>query len=765
MERLDFASVMAVLRRNIPDENFENQTDFLHSLFLDVNLRPETAMDFDQGQVCRWINGLARLSPNIISFYQEKDNQWKLLRRIKTVLLPLMPDSAMAAQELYDLVLQAPNVSPQKKMELTDGYTFEDENDEAIFIMDVLCLAMQLRFEKRDVRKKQLITPGNLSPTVVDYIFDTDIPRPCRWFLGREEELEQLHGLLVDHSKVFLHGIPGIGKSEIAKAYAKQHGKEYTNIVYVNYPGDLKQAVIDLDFADDLPDESHDARFKRHNRFLRSLREDTLLIVDNFNVTASQDPFLDVMLKYRCRILFTTRSRYENHISLEVGELNPAILLELMGKFYPEAEKKQEVMEDIINLLHGHTFAVELAARLLANGMLKPKALLSKLQKEKAALDAEDKIGTTKDGRNRKATYYDHIHSLFALYKLSCGEQEILRSMTLIPANGISSRRFAAWMKQQNMNTINELTEMGFISPKNDREILLHPMIREVAVEELKPSVRSCAVLLDSLQEISLMHGLDFMNNKQVFHTVDSIIATIEKDDAARYLLFLENVFQYMDKYRYESGMQKVIEELATILADDTNGTSADRACLLDARAVLEKNTKKQIELVGEAIRVLGEVHLNSAHLAANLHANLGALYHKAGRMDLAKLHMEQGVHLLEEYDLTGYHDSVTQICNYAALLTDLGEPQRAYSALLKLSRTVKELNSDQCLDYGNIQQVMGSICVVKGDAAQAQLHHQRAMTIFEMVYEDEPALLEQKRQEIGKATLVSRQKNQKLLV
>ena len=155
--------------------------------------------------------------------------------------------------------------------------------------------------------------------------------------------------------KVFLHGIPGIGKSELAKAYTKQYGKEYTNVIYVNYPGDLKQAVIDLDFADDMSDESDDARFKRHNRFLRSLREDTLLIVDNFNVTASQDQFLDVMLKYRCRILFTTRSRYENHISLEVGELNPDTLLELVGKFFPEAERKRDENKEIIALLHGHT--------------------------------------------------------------------------------------------------------------------------------------------------------------------------------------------------------------------------------------------------------------------------------------------------------------------------------------------------------------------------------------------------------------------------
>ena len=88
-----------------------------------------------------------------------------------------------------------------------------------------------------------------------------------------------------------------------------------------------------LDFADYLPDESDDSRFKRYNRFLRSLREDTLLIVDNFNVTVSQAQFLDVMRKCRCGILFTTRSRYENHITQEVSEWNPDTWLELLDNF------------------------------------------------------------------------------------------------------------------------------------------------------------------------------------------------------------------------------------------------------------------------------------------------------------------------------------------------------------------------------------------------------------------------------------------------
>ena len=248
-----------------------------------------------------------------------------MAKTIEQAILPMMPDPAMAVQELHDLLVQAPNVSPQMKAQLAEGLSFEDE---ALFIMEVLCFAMRLRFEKRDVRNRQLLTPGNLSPAVVDYIFDTGVPKPCRWFLGRDRELEQLHELLIDQDKVFLHGIPGIGKSELAKMYAKRHSKAYTNILYVNYSGNLKQDVTDLDFADDRPDEAEEARFRRHNRFLRSLKEDTLLIVDNFNAAWEEDSLLDELLQYRCRILFTTRSRYEGQTTLELEELPGDQLLE-----------------------------------------------------------------------------------------------------------------------------------------------------------------------------------------------------------------------------------------------------------------------------------------------------------------------------------------------------------------------------------------------------------------------------------------------------
>ena len=67
-----------------------------------------------------------------------------------------------------------------------------------------------------------------------------------------------LHAALVENDKVFLHGIPGIGKSEIAKAYAKNHKKDYTNILYFIYSGDLKRDIADLQFADDQEGEDEE---------------------------------------------------------------------------------------------------------------------------------------------------------------------------------------------------------------------------------------------------------------------------------------------------------------------------------------------------------------------------------------------------------------------------------------------------------------------------------------------------------------------------
>ena len=483
------------------------------------------------------------------------------------------------------------------------------------------------------------------------------------------------------------------------------------------------------------------------------MKDDTLLIIDNFNTTATKDSFLSVVLKYRCRIIFTTRSRFDNYTSMDLEEIsNPEALLSLMGCFYSDAGKYSSVLKQIIQAVHSHTLAVELSARLLETGILEPQNLLIRLQAEKSALNATDTIDIIKDGQSRKATYYDHIHTLFSLYQLSPAEQDIMRGFSFAPAGGISGRLYAHWLKLSDMNIINGLIEKGFIQTQTGRHIALHPMIQEVTVDETAPSVKNSSVLLGSLQDICLRHGEDVSYYKQLFQTIENIICQIENNDTPAYLLFLENVFPYMEKYHYTAGMELVIDKLTELLTDETVGRSTDRALLLDYRAACEEKTEKAIKLEKEAIALIPEISEENAHLVSNLYSNLGGLYKKAGKRDLAQQAMEQGLRILEQYSLLYYHDSIAQTANYAVLLTEMGQPERGLSALKKLSRMIRDLNSDQTMDYATVQEAIGGICLATGDIRQATTHFKKALAIYEAVYNGEPDMIETKKQEIRQA-------------
>ena len=749
LDRCDFSSISTYLKNHISESNQMSQPDFLYELFEDFMNDPANEdFSMDNGLVCRWLTGQAKISPKISSYYSKSGNQKKLAETIHQNLLPLIPDCNMAMQDIYTLFMQDDTISDAKKKNLASLY--KPASSRLLFLAKLISFGMERQFIKRDTKNQKLLAGGALSPIVLDYIMDSEVPKPCRHFIGRDKELEELYTMLEENRHVFLCGIAGIGKSELAKAYAKHYKKHYTNILYVEYTGDLHQDITDMDFIDDPPEISEQERFQRHNRFLRSLKSDTLLIIDNFNVTATQDNFLSVVLKYRCQILFTTRSNLNEYCTFQLKEINDInTLFQLTSIFYSDADKHRSTVEKIIETVHYHTFAVELAAKLLENGISTPGQLLAKLQEERASLDNEDKIKIIKDGQSSKATYYSHIHTLFSLYALSRKQQDIMCNLCFLPYTGISARIFAKWLELPTLNEINDLIETGFVQTTTRHTISLHPMIKEIALSETKPSVSSCHILLDSLQKICLMHGIEVDYYKKLFQTAGNIIELIEKDDIPKYLLFLENVFPYMDNYNYQKGMREIIQELKNLLKHKDIGTDSDRALLLDFQATLEIKPEKAIKLEKDAIALIKEITEENAHLASNLHSNLGGLYRMNGYPDLAREHMEKGLFLLEQYNLLYTHDGIPQFTNYAMFLAEQQAPEKGISVLQKLSKGIKEYNSDCCLDYATVQESLATIYLMTANLPKAKTHFKRACKIYEKIWADEPEMIKAKYQEI----------------
>ena len=408
MQRCDFASIMEIVRGGFMEGAFSNQIELVDSLFLAYIEEGADDVFFDASQVNKWFNGLLKPSPAMCSFYtSDENNQDVLADAIEEVILPRLSDPAMVVEKVFELLVQDASVSESKKQELIALREIAD----SCFLAAVLTFGMSRPFIVRDIRKPQIKQNENgaKSPPAQDYIFDASAPKPCRNFCGRDAELAALHEALEKNDKVFLQGIAGIGKSEIAKAYAKSHKKEYTNILYFIYSGSLKRDIADLQFADDRETEDEEKRFHRHNRFLRTLKEDTLLIIDNFNTTAAQEELLSAIMKYRCRILFTTKSVFAEQPSVTVEDIaDRSVLYDLFSRYFKEADEHLETVIEIMKTVHYHTLSVELAARLAQSGMLTPEQILSKLREEKAAFSGADEIRIAKDGRTTKATYYQH---------------------------------------------------------------------------------------------------------------------------------------------------------------------------------------------------------------------------------------------------------------------------------------------------------------------------------------------------------------------
>ncbi len=751
MERCDFCSVMAIIRKYISESYDISQTDLLYELFAAfANDEQNYEYVFDNGLVCRWFKGAAKISPQITRYYTDEHNKKRLSSDIEKKILPLMVDGEMAVREIYDLVVYDTTISDGVKQKLTAGYPFSNSKEKADFLCAVLCFSMERNFIKRETGNKKLTSGKALSPIVNDVIFGADVPKPCRYFCGRDKELDALHDQLSENSKIFLQGIPGIGKSELAKAYAKKHKKDYTNIIYLKYSGSLKADIVNLDFADDYnANEPEAERFRRHNRFLRNLKDDSLIIIDNFNAIATDDELLSDVLEYSCRILFTTRSRFDDYDTYTIEEMPDDALLELMGKLFTDADKYQAILSEIIHTVHGHTFAVELAARLLEVGILAPDQLSEKLRAEKAAMDSEDKVSARKDGKSKKATYYTHIHTLFSLYKLSSAETYIMCNLALAPRNGIAAKLIALWLKLENMNFINELIERGFVQLLPGQIIVLHPMIQEIALDETKPSVTKCKTLLKSIQHICLRHGEDVLYYRQLFDTIETIIDLIENDDMDFYLRFLEDVFPYMEKYEFSSLRHIVAEKLYSLLSDDAVGTISDRALLLDYRATLEKDISKAIGYEKQAIAMINEVTAENVHLICNLYTNLANLYHQNDDISLALNSLEKAIRFAKRFNIIRHHDNIVRIYNYSLLLVSSGDIIGAVRELQNLSKLIETINSTKSLDYAMVQEKLGEIISLVGDKRQAFNHFKTAFEIYEIYYASDPNLLEEKRRKM----------------
>ena len=283
------------------------------------------------------------------------------------------------------------------------------------------------------------------------------------------------------------------------------------------------------------------------------------------------------------------------------------------------------------------------------------------------------------------------------------------------------------------MNCINDLVELGFIQANEMDIIALHPIIREISIADLAPSLTNCAVFLNSLHDICLRHGYDVPYYKTLFDTIENVVAFIENDAPYDFLLFIEDAFSYIEKYEFARGMTKILDVMKPLV--ESVGSDNDRALLLNNQASVEGlirgNYGKGISLLKKAISICNAEE--NIPLAANLRMNIGVLYRHNNQPEPAKESMEQGMALLQNSGIIS-NDFIIMAHNYARLLAETGEPKRAVEALQKCADLIKSVNTDMCTDYADTVFDIGAILSQSANEQAAEPYFAEAFRVYRAI-------------------------------
>lgn len=592
MNRLDFHSVAILLQKHLIETADMTQIVFISTLFsCFVN---DSDFSFDEGLCCKWMKGQAKISPKIVSYYQIPKHQEEMYADMEEEVFLMISDVGALITDLHDLLISDVSVSELKRRQLLSH--FNDTFKAAIFASEILLFAISRPFVKANLKA------NDISPAVEDIIITATVPKPVKTYIDRPESIAAIDALLEEHNTLFLYGIPGIGKSELIKVYCKAHKKDYTNILFLEYTGSLYEMIADMEFVDDSDTLTEKERFRRHFRFLKTLKNDSLIVIDNFNPATAQENLLSQVCSLKCKTVFTTHNNFTGYPLYEVtAEFSVAKEL-----FKMHCTDQCLYTDDEIHLLlesvHYHTMTVELLARLLSYGTITTQNLLTKLKENVLFKEDISNITLNKDNQNRKLAYHKHIESLLDLQQLEPDTLIVLSVIALAPDSGFPIKLFYDWHGAY-INELQILEERGLLV-KDHQRLLLNPYLRKIINARKMLSLSQApdffATLLQMVSDSNHEHiqfALDILNTTLLF---------VNKNERITWKKLVSHGLEISSQLHHYRLFQKLLGEYEGICYLYQNITNEDSATLLHYKAteasMIHQNQVKALELEEKAI-------------------------------------------------------------------------------------------------------------------------------------------------------------------
>ncbi len=512
-------------------------------------------------------------------------------------------------------------------------------------------------------------------------------------FVGREEELKNLHQLLQDNKQVAIaaiSGMGGVGKTELALQYAIQQGETYNGGLCWLLPktGDVGIQVVQFARTQlDLKPPEDFNLLAQVQYCWRHWREgDVLLVLDDVSDYEQVKPYLQ-SLPSRFKVLMTTRQKLGRIAQLSLDVLQPEAALELLRSLLKETPERIErelvIANQLCEWLGYLPLGVELVRRYLARKQdLSLAEMLRRLENKRL-----DERSLSKSKLEADMTAQRGVLAAFELswQELEDDDKQLGCLLSLFAAAPIPWKLVEQFLPEEYVEYLEEIRDdkllnLHLLQRKGEGVYQLHPLLREffqyklTGLEQAEEFKRSfCKVMVAVAKDIPDSPTLEQINDvtpatPHIVEVAKNLIQYVSDDDLI--WAFLGNARFYYGQGLYDKAVpwcKQCLEITKKRLGEEHPSVAVslnNLALLYYSQGRYSEAEPIFIQALALWRKLLGEEHPD---VASSLN-NLALLYYSQGRYSEAEPIFIQALALWRKL-LGEEHPDVASSLNNLALL------------------------------------------------------------------------------------------------